>query len=86
MADDEVRYFIDGEGLFTIHHEDKVYAALCTAGDFIAVPAKTKHWFDFGQNPNFKCLRFFTDESGWIAEYTGSDLANRFPNLDEFKN
>ncbi len=82
-SDDEVRYFIEGEGLFCIHAGEQVVQILCGAGDFIAVPAHTKHWFDMGTKPNFKCIRFFGDERGWIAEYTGDEIAQQFPVLDQ---
>lgn len=81
-TDDEVRYFIEGQGLFCVHAAGKVYQILCEAGDFIAVPALTKHWFDMSDTPNFKCIRFFSDEAGWVAEYTGDDIASRFPLLE----
>lgn len=82
-SDDEVRYFIEGQGLFCIHAKNKVYQILCEAGDFISVPANTKHWFDMGSEPNFKCIRFFGEETGWIAEYTEDKIAQGFPRLDE---
>jgi 1,2-dihydroxy-3-keto-5-methylthiopentene dioxygenase len=47
------------------------------------VPANTTHWFDMGENPNFKCIRFFTTENGWEANFTGSDIATRFPGYDK---
>eukprot|EP01035_Chromulina_nebulosa_P060929 gene60929-83342_t len=47
-AEDEVRFFVDGEGLFTLHEGSRVFNMLCTAGDLIAVPAGMKHWFDMG--------------------------------------
>lgn len=81
-ADDEVRFFIDGQGLFCIHEAGKVVQILCGAGDFIAVPAHTRHWFDMGEEPNFKCIRFFGDEQGWIANYTGDQISKQFPKLD----
>jgi 1,2-dihydroxy-3-keto-5-methylthiopentene dioxygenase len=81
-ADDEVRFFIEGEGLFCLHIESKVYQILCSRRDFISVPANTKHWFDMGTRPDFKCIRFFSEDSGWIAEYTGDNIAERFPLLD----
>jgi len=83
-SDDEVRYFIEGSGLFTIHHQKKVFSILCSAGDFISVPANTLHWFDMGISPSFKCLRFFSDESGWVPVYSENSIAKRFPCLDEF--
>ncbi len=82
-ADDEVRFFIEGEGLFCLHVESKVYQILCCQGDFISVPANTKHWFDMGSRPGFKCIRFFSDEAGWVANYTGSNIAESFPFLDD---
>ena len=83
-SDDEVRYFIEGSGLFTIHHSQKVFSILCSSGDFISVPANTLHWFDMGTAPKFKCLRFFSDESGWVPVYSESSIASQFENLDEF--
>jgi 1,2-dihydroxy-3-keto-5-methylthiopentene dioxygenase len=85
-SDDEVRYFIEGQGLFCIHHSNDVYQILCQAGDFIAVPAMTKHWFDMGAEPDFKCIRFFGDASGWVAQYTGDDIAQSYPLIDSFTN
>ena len=81
-SDDEVRYFIDGQGLFCIHQEDKVYQILCCKDDFISVPANAKHWFDTGEKAFFKCIRFFSDEAGWVAQYTGSEIASKFPKLE----
>lgn len=83
-SDFEVRFFVEGCGLFFLHVEDKVYAILCEQGDLISVPAHTKHWFDMGENPDFKCIRLFTTEDGWIAEYTGDPIADGFPTFDQY--
>jgi len=80
--DFEIRFFVDGSGLFYLHVGGKIYMILCEAGDLISVPANTTHWFDMGQNPNFKCIRFFTTENGWVGDFTGSDIATRFPDFD----
>ncbi len=82
--DFEVRFFVDGTGLFYLHIEDKVYLLLCTQGDLISVPANMTHWFDMGVAPNFKCIRLFTQSEGWIGNFTGSDIATRFPSYDQF--
>jgi 1,2-dihydroxy-3-keto-5-methylthiopentene dioxygenase len=82
-ADFEVRFFVDGSGLFYLHVGDKVYLMLCEKGDLISVPANTTHWFDMGENPDFKCIRLFTTEDGWVGEFTGSDIATRFPDFDQ---
>ncbi|MCG6965246.1 MAG: cupin [Chromatiaceae bacterium] len=81
-ADFEVRFFVDGSGLFYLHVGDRVYLVLCEKGDLISVPADTTHWFDMGENPRFKCIRFFTTPDGWVGKFTGSDIATRFPDFD----
>lgn len=83
-SDFEVRFFVEGSGLFFLHVDNKVYAVLCEQGDLISVPANTKHWFDMGENPEFKCIRLFTTEDGWVAEYTGDKIADNFPTFDQY--
>ena len=79
--EDEVRFFVAGSGLFTLHVEDKVYEVLCEAGDLISVPDSTRHWFDMGPEPSFVAIRFFKEPEGWIGHFTGTDIARRFPRL-----
>jgi 1,2-dihydroxy-3-keto-5-methylthiopentene dioxygenase len=83
-ADFEVRFFVEGDGLFYLHLADRVYLVLCEKGDLISVPANTTHWFDMGKDPDFKCIRLFTTDEGWVGEFTGSDIAGRFPDRDAF--
>jgi len=83
-SEDEVRFFVDGSGLFYVHANNKVYGMLCEKGDLLNVPAGTTHWFDMGPQPFFKCIRLFTNPEGWVANFTGDNIANRFPKLDEF--
>lgn len=78
-SEDEVRYFVDGEGLFTLRQDEQVYAVLCTAGDLISVPAGMRHWFDMGAAPGFTVIRLYVDPAGWVAHYTGDEIADRFP-------
>jgi 1,2-dihydroxy-3-keto-5-methylthiopentene dioxygenase len=80
--EDEVRFFVAGSGLFTLHVEDKVYEILCEQGDLIGVPDSTRHWFDMGPEPHFIAVRFFTEPDGWVGHFTGTDLAQRFPRFD----
>lgn len=81
--EDEVRFFVAGSGLFTLHVDDKVYEILCEQGDLIAVPDGTTHWFDMGEAPEFVAIRFFTEPDGWIGHFTGSDIAQRFPRYEK---
>lgn len=81
-AEDEVRFFVDGQGLFYLHARGKVYGVLCEKGDLIGVPAGITHWFDMGPAPRFACIRLFTNPEGWVARYTGSPIADGFPRLE----
>jgi 1,2-dihydroxy-3-keto-5-methylthiopentene dioxygenase len=80
-SEDEVRFFVAGRGLFTLHIGEKVYEALCTQGDLIGVPDGTRHWFDMSEKPYFIAIRLFTNKEGWVANYTGSEIAGQFPRL-----
>ncbi len=80
-AEDEVRFFVAGSGLFTLHADGRVWNLLCTAGDLVAVPAAMNHWFDMGADPSFTAIRMFVNPDGWVAAFTGSDIADRFPRL-----
>lgn len=82
--DFEIRFFVDGRGLFYLHINDKVYCILCGKGDLISVPANTTHWFDMGSAPDFKAIRLFTTDNGWVAEFTGSDISTKFPDFDDY--
>lgn len=81
-GEDEVRFFVAGEGLFTLHIGDQVFEVLCQQGDLIGVPANTPHWFDMGPNPSFIAIRLFNNPEGWVAHYTGNDIADRFNRLE----
>lgn len=83
-GDFEVRFFVDGKGLFYLHSGDKVYLVLCEQGDLISVPANVTHWFDMGEDPDFKCIRLFVIPDGWVGEFTGSGIASGFPTFDQF--
>ncbi len=78
-AEDEVRFFVAGEGLFTLHSQGRIFNIVCTQGDLIRVPAGTKHWFDMGPRPSFTAIRLFINPDGWVAQFTGDDIAARFP-------
>nr|MBP7371115.1 acireductone dioxygenase [Arenimonas sp.] len=80
--EDEIRFFVRGSGLFTLHLNDKVYEVLCQASDLIRVPDSTKHWFDMGPAPHFTAIRFFTEADGWIGYFTDSDIALTFPRYE----
>ena len=76
--DNEVRFFVAGSGLFTLHVAEQVYELQCVAGDFIHVPGGMKHWFDMGVVPSFTVIRFLGTPAGWQANWTGTAIAKRF--------
>jgi 1,2-dihydroxy-3-keto-5-methylthiopentene dioxygenase len=83
-GEDEVRFFVAGCGLFTLHIDEQVYAVLCEKNDLISVPAGTRHWFDMGENPHFIAIRLFNNPDGWVAQFTGESIAEQFPRLDDY--
>ena len=78
-AEDEVRFFLGGAGLFTLREAGRVFAVLCEGGDMISVPAGMRHWFDMGAAPSFTAMRFFRTPEGWVGDFTGDPIAERFP-------
>ncbi|GBQ32812.1 acireductone dioxygenase [Gluconacetobacter azotocaptans] len=78
-SEDEVRFFVHGWGNFVLHVGGHVYDVRCTEGDLISVPEGVPHWFDAGLEPDVVALRVFTDTTGWVARYTGDDIARQFP-------
>ena len=77
-----LRFFVEGQGLFCLHINAEVMTLLCEQGDLIRVPAGTRHWFDMGSKPTFCALRFFNNSEGWVAQFTGDPIADRYPRLD----
>ena len=81
-SEDEVRFFVAGSGLFTLHLDTRVFEVLCEQGDLISVPDNTRHWFDMGPHPHFIAIRIFSNVEGWVANFTGDDIAQRFPRYE----
>ncbi|MDT0269457.1 cupin [Streptomyces sp. DSM 44915] len=80
--DDEVRFFVAGAGVFYLRVGGEVHAVYCERGDLLGVPRGTAHWFDMGTRPSFTAIRFFHEEDGWIGNFTGDQIATRFPDFD----
>lgn len=80
-SEDEVRFFVAGAGQFTLHIAGNVYDILCEQGDLIGVPDGTRHWFDMSESPCFVAIRLFTNKDGWVAQFTGDQIAQDFPRM-----
>ncbi|MBF2025585.1 MAG: cupin domain-containing protein [Oscillatoriales cyanobacterium C42_A2020_001] len=76
-SDDEVRYILDGEGVFGFIRPDGSQIELTvTATDYINVPAGTEHWFYLTPQRRIKAIRYFSGTEGWVPRYT--ETAIRF--------
>ncbi|MFT4266521.1 MAG: hypothetical protein QM586_04750, partial [Xenophilus sp.] len=82
-AEPEIRFFLDGVGLFYLRDGDGFLGLLCEAGDWVAVPAGLPHRFDAGDLPAFDALRLFGSPDGWAARPTGAAVPD-LPLLDAF--
>ena len=77
--EDEVRFIVEGRGLFHIHPKDgPVFAIEVEAGDLIRVPKGTHHWFDLCADRRIRAIRLFQDPSGWTPHYTESGIDQGF--------
>jgi 1,2-dihydroxy-3-keto-5-methylthiopentene dioxygenase len=81
-SEDEVRFFVEGSAAFYLRIKGKVYQMICTRGDLLSVPAGTTHWFDMGPTPEFAAIRLFIEPEGWVAQFTGDEIATRFPKFE----
>jgi 1,2-dihydroxy-3-keto-5-methylthiopentene dioxygenase len=77
--EDEVRFIVEGRGLFHIHPPGHaVFAIEVEAGDLIRVPRGTLHWFDLCSDRRIRAIRLFQDVSGWTPHYTTSGVDKDF--------
>ena len=80
--EDEVRFIVEGRGLFHISPPaGPVFAIEVEAGDLISVPRGTRHWFDLCTERRIRAIRLFQDVSGWTPHYTGSGIDTNFQPL-----
>lgn len=80
-GEDQVRFFVAGRGLFSLHIDDYVYAVLCEKNDLISVPAGTRHWVDMGERPHFVAIRLFNKPQS--PDFTGDGIASQFAVLED---
>jgi len=73
--EDEVRFVLEGRGVFFIHPRDRaVFAIEVGPGDLIRVPRGTWHWFDLCEDRTIRAIRLFQDPAGWTPRYTESGV------------
>ena len=74
-VDDEVRFVVDGSGIFPVKIEGKVVEIHVGPGDLIVVPAGARHWFELDEQRKIKCIRVFKTPAGWEAIYNENEKA-----------
>jgi 1,2-dihydroxy-3-keto-5-methylthiopentene dioxygenase len=68
--DDEVRFVLEGAGIFDIRSQDDRWMRVEVGpGDLIIVPAGRFHRFFLTESKQIRCVRLFKDPSGWTAKY-----------------
>ncbi len=81
-SEDEVRFIIQGAGLFHIHPEAQpVFALQLEAGDLITVPAGMRHWFDLCADRSLRAIRLFQDPAGWTPHYVPDAVHGQYTPL-----
>ena len=69
-TDDEVRFIVDGTGVFGFEGEDgRKFLIEVQAGEYIVIPANRWHWFYMKEGTGIKALRIFKDREGWTPYY-----------------
>ena len=68
--DDEVRFVVEGEGVFDIRGVDERWIRVqVERADLIVVPALLYHRFFLTERREIRCVRLFKDAAGWVPEY-----------------
>jgi 1,2-dihydroxy-3-keto-5-methylthiopentene dioxygenase len=70
-TDDEVRFTVEGEGVFEINVSDTERLKLTAEpGDLIVIPAFRHHLFYLTEKRAIRCIRLFKTKEGWEAIYS----------------
>lgn len=78
---EETCWFVAGRGQVNLHIGNYLYSLVCEKHDLLVIPAGTQRWVDLGEHPRCVAIRLFGQDPRFA--YTGSDLAQQFPRLDD---
>ena len=68
--EDEVRFVLEGEGIFDIRSKDDRWMRVVVGeGDLIVVPKDRHHRFLLTDARTIRCVRLFQDRKGWVPHY-----------------
>jgi len=77
--EDEVRFIVEGRGLFHIHPESgPVFSIEVERGDMINVPSGTHHWFHLCDDRRIRAIRLFKSKEGWVPHYTETGTDEKY--------
>jgi 1,2-dihydroxy-3-keto-5-methylthiopentene dioxygenase len=69
-TEDEVRFVVDGEGIFDVRDESDQWMRIeVTPGDAIVIPARMHHRFMLTDRKHIRCMRLFANHDGWAPLY-----------------
>jgi 1,2-dihydroxy-3-keto-5-methylthiopentene dioxygenase len=72
-VDDEVRFTVEGEGVFEIASDESCAKDMlkftAEPGDLIVIPAYRRHLFYLTEKKTIRCIRLFKTKEGWEALY-----------------
>lgn len=81
-TEDEVRFTVEGSGVFHIHPESApVFSVTVESGDLLSVPKGTQHWFNLCTDKRIRCIRLFEDMSGWTPHYMEDAVHEKYSPL-----
>ena len=69
-TEDEVRFVVEGEGIFDVRDAaDRWIRIEVSEGDIIIIPARTHHRFYLTDSKTIRCMRLFANHDGWAPLY-----------------
>jgi 1,2-dihydroxy-3-keto-5-methylthiopentene dioxygenase len=68
--EDEVRFVLEGEGIFDIRsRDDRWMRVIVDPGDLLGIPRGRYHRFLLTEQKTIRCVRLFQDPKGWVPYY-----------------
>jgi 1,2-dihydroxy-3-keto-5-methylthiopentene dioxygenase len=78
-SEDEVRFIVQGRGLFFFHPTDGPVIRLeVEPGDFIRVPGGVRHWSDLCEERSMCAIRLFQDGSADSPQYVADGVHEHY--------
>lgn len=69
-TEDEVRFVVEGAGIFDVRSEDDRWIRIEVGeGDILLIPANTWHRFYLTEQKRIRCMRLFANHDGWAPLY-----------------